>query len=240
MESLLKLIFGFLDKHTIWELIAYISLFILLCFIILGFKLLWIKIRKPKHNIKVTQANLAEHHMFYSLKTYLSYEIQQLYIPERLRNAIFKDLLIFKLTSIRHSFENFLKRGDLEKLTPGAFHTRMLECVNEILRRYEAKALEEKIPQIVIDRFNQWHSDRIKQMYETINDVCDDESFSNNSIRTKIIFDSIVVVINWTISDARKTLINLNGELNKVEYKGITVDPNYLLKSLGTKEEDNE
>lgn len=237
MESLLKLIFGFLDRHTVFELIAYVSLFTLICLGILGFKYLWIKIRKPKNGMKITQEDLVDHHMFYSLKTYLSYEIQQLYIPERLRNALFKDFLIFKLTSIRHAFENFLKKGDLEKLSPGAYHTRMLECINEILRRYESKALEEKVPQVVIDRFNQWHSDRVKQMYEVINDVCDDDAYANNTIRTKIIFDFVVVVINWTISDAKKTLINLNGELNKIEYKGITVDPNYLLRSLASKEE---
>jgi hypothetical protein len=107
----------------------------------------------------------------------------------------------------------------------------MLESVNNIVRKYEQKALQDEIPQIVIDRFNEWHSERIKQTFEVINDVCYDDIYSTNTMKTKIIFDYILVIVNWTIADAKKTLINLNGELNKITYKGITVDPNYLKKS---------
>jgi hypothetical protein len=229
--ELTKLIIDFLSWHTMYDIIVYVLLITFVFANILIFKYLWIKIKKPRRSIIIKQKDLIDHHMFYSLKTYLSYEIQNLYIPERLRDAIFKDFLIFKLSSIRHSFENFLKKGDLEKLTPTAYHTRMLECINEIVRRYEAKALDQKIPQVVIDRFNYWNSDHIRQLYNVINDVCDDDIYTNNTIKTKIIFDYVVVVINWTISDAKKTLIDLNGELNKITYKGISVDPEYLSKN---------
>jgi hypothetical protein len=229
--DIVKMIIEFLSRRSLKEVSIFVILLLVVLAALILFKYLWIKIRKPKdHGMRLEQEDLLEHHMFNSLKTYLSYEIQNLYIAERLRSAIFKDFLIFNLTSIRHAFERFLKKGDLEKLTPGAYHTRMLECVNEIVRRYEAKALEENIPPIVIEKFNHWHSDRVKQMYEVINDVCGDDVYPNNTIKTKIIFDYIVVIVNWTIADAKKTLISLNGELNKVTYKGISVDPAYLNK----------
>lgn len=231
-KSIFETIIEFIDKHGIKEAMLMVVILGTTLGLLLLFKYLWYKIKKAKNNsMTMHQDMLLEHHLFASLKTYLNYEIQHLNINERLRNAIFKDFLIHKFSSIRYEFEYFLKKGDLEKMSPGVYSTRILESVNNIVKKYEQKALQDEIPQIVIDRFNEWHSERIKQTFEVINDVCYDDIYSTNTMKTKIIFDYILVIVNWTIADAKKTLINLNGELNKVTYKGITVDPDYLKKS---------
>lgn len=168
-----------------------------------------------------TQDDLKNHALFTRLRKYINYDIQHFKLGEPLREAIFKDFLLFKFTALQKHFENFLSKGDLTKMSDGLYKSRMLECVDEIIKTYERKAVEEGIPNIVIIKFNNWHRNRIEAVYDYISQVCDDDLFESNIIKTRMIFDFIVHINNFTLIDAKKTLIHMNGELSKETYKGI-------------------
>lgn len=185
------------------------------------FKNLWKRIFGKKNTI-FDQTKLLDHHLFYQLRRYINRDIQYFSLSEKLREALFKDLLLFKFTAIQKAYLSFLLKGDMEQLSQSAFHNKMSEIREDIIKAYETKALEEKMPLIVLEKFNEWHKDRIDAIYNWIDLVCEEEIYSTNAERTKVIFDFIVHINNQTILDAKKTLINLNGALNNVTYKGIT------------------
>lgn len=171
---------------------------------------------------ELTQKDLLNHAMFQNLRTYLNYEIQHLVIGERLREAIFRDFLIFVFTSVKKEFTFFLENGDMEKMSSHLYLTRILECNDNVIKKYEQKAIDEGMPQIILTKFNEWHQCRIDSTYEFLKEVCSDDIFLSNTDKTKVIFDFMVHILNMTIVDAKKTIVNLNGQLDDVVYKGVT------------------
>ena len=168
------------------------------------------------------QDNLYNHAIFQTISKNLSFGIHNLVIGEKLREAIFRDFLVYQFTSHRDELINFIERGDLDKMDDDLFKTKLLECVEKSICAYEKKALDEKIPEIVISKFNEWHSGRITMIYDFLNDIGESNLFDSNVVKTKIAFDFFVHLLNLTIVDAQKTLINLNGQLDDITYKGIS------------------
>ena len=170
-----------------------------------------------------TQQELFNHALFQSIRKNISYDIHNLVIGERLREAIFRDFLKYVFAAFRDEFTHFLERGDLNKMDRALYKTRLIDTINNITTNYQSRALQEGIPEIVVERFTEWHSGRIQMAYDYMNDFCDSENlFQSNVARTKIVFDFFTHLLNLTIVDARKTLISLIGQLNPVVYKGIT------------------
>lgn len=187
-------------------------------------KTLWYRVKeifgkKPESN------DLQDHVMFTNLRKYIDYDIQHFRLSNKLREAIFKDFLLFQFTVIKKHFQSFLKRGDVNLMSDELFRTKMEDCITEIVRSYEAKARSEGIPEIVITKYNEWYESKIQAMYEFIVVVCDDKDiYEDNYSKTRVIFEFITNINNLTIFEAKRTLIHLNGELNKVVYKGISHD----------------
>lgn len=170
----------------------------------------------------IKQIDLFNHPLFQKLRTYLNYEINHLVIGEPLREAIFRDFLVIKFTCIRDGFLRFLEKGSLERMDSDTYQSRILECIDEIIKNYEEEAIKEGIPEIVLIKFNEWHKDRISAIYDFLRDIHDAKIFTSNTARTYVVFDFIVHILNMTVLDAKRTLVNLNGELNKLEYKGVS------------------
>lgn len=175
--------------------------------------------RKSQNNYK--QKDLYNHHLFQKLRTYLSYEIQYLVIGERLREAVFRDLLIIMFTSIKNEFLHFLEKGNIERMDSSLYRTRILGCIDNIMKEYKEKARKNDIPEIVLIKFDEWYRDYTEAIYSFIKDIDNDRTFLSNAAKTSVIFDFMVHVLNMTVVNARKTLVHLNGELDGTMYKGI-------------------
>lgn len=167
--------------------------------------------------------DLHEHIMFTNLRKYIDYDIQHFRLSNKLREAIFKDFLLIQFITIKKHFQAFLNRGDVNLMSDELFRTRMQDCITEIVKSYEGKARSEGIPEVVIIKYNEWYESKIQAMHEFIITVCDDQDiYEDNYYKTKVIFEFITNINNLTIFEAKRTLIHLNGELNKVVYKGIS------------------
>ena len=150
-------------------------------------------------------------------------DIQHFELGEKLREAIFRDFLLIKFTIIKKQFEAFLERGDLEAMSDQLFVERMQECISEIIKGYEYKAKEMGIPEIAVKRYTEWHDDKIQAIYAYITSVCEDKDvYKDNHTKTRVIFDFMNHINNFTILGVKKVLLSFNGELNKQTYKGIT------------------
>lgn len=173
---------------------------------------------KPKND-------LANHIMFVNLRKYINYDIQHFTLNEKLREAIFKDFLMIKFTIVKLQFEQFLSRGDLDAMSDKLYQEKMQECISDIVKSYEYKAKEMGIPDVAIARFNEWYDDKVQAMYAFIITVCEDtDIYNDNYTKTRVIFDFINHINNFTILGIKKVLLSFNGELNKQSYKGIVYD----------------
>lgn len=168
---------------------------------------------------------LSNHPMFVNLRRYINYDIQHLVINDRIREAIFKDFLLIKFSVIQKHFETFLSRGDLDLMSDDLYYQRMTDSVAEIIKSYENKVRDEGIPAIVVVKFSKWHEDIVFALYDYIKTVCDDRDiYTDNYAKTTVIFDFVNHINNLTLLSAKKTLIDLNGEISKLTYKGIRGD----------------
>lgn len=169
--------------------------------------------------------DLLDHVMFTNLRKYIGYDIQHFRLSNKLREAIFKDFLLFQFIVIQKHFEVFLNRGDINLMSNELFRARMEDCITEIVNSYESKARSEGIPEIVIIKYNEWYESKVLAIREFIVTVCTDKDiYEDNYSKTKVIFEFITNINNLTIFEAKKTLIHLNGELNSIRYKGISHD----------------
>lgn len=219
--DILKLILEIANNHSIWFMLSMVLMFTFCAFVYLGILLLKKKIENWNPFKENNSKNLLGHKLFQNLRIYLNYEIQHLVIGEKLREALFRDFLIFHFTCIKNEYTHFLERGDLEKMDAQTYKLRMMECQENIVKFYEEKAIREGIPDVVIRKYNEWNEQRIKDCYEYISNICDEQIFQTNTAKTAVIFDFMIHILNLTVISAKDTVIRLNGELDKVVYKGI-------------------
>jgi len=182
-------------------------------------KTLWNKL----FNKTKTKYNLSNHVMFVNLRKYINYDIKHFTLGERLREAIFRDFLLIKFTIVEDEFKKVIEDNTLELMSNEVYSKRMLDCIVNIVKLYEIKAKEAGIPDIAITRFTEWYDDKVQAIYAFIINVCEDtDIYNDNNIKTKVIFDFMNHINNFTILGIRKVLLDFNGELSKLTYKGIT------------------
>ena len=170
---------------------------------------------------------LSNHAFFRIIQRMINYEILHLDIKEPLRKVIFTDFLLFKFTVTESKIKEFISNQHFSEMSPDEFHNHLYKLETDIIQEYEAMARKNGIPEIVITKFNRWHSDKAEVIYQFINDICDaSDWYVNNTVKCYSFLNQIVSILDIILIDARKTLISLNGELDKVIYKGISADKN--------------
>lgn len=71
------------------------------------------------------------------------------------------------------------------------------------------------VPSTYINKFNKWHSDHISMCLEAINDILGDKLYEDWFAELRACLDILYIAFQLTIQDAKQTLNELNGELDK-------------------------
>jgi hypothetical protein len=247
--ELIKLLYEGIEKHGFWFFVQIILLLCVAASITIAFLYLQKKIEKDKkegNNVVVTVnveheheqetlpglsvnhpdhnwRQLLCHSFFRSVQKMINYEIQHIEIKERLRRAIFRDFLLIIFTVYHDKIRSFVISGNMDQMSSELFHNKLHSLVTEIINEYERLAIREKIPDIVISKYNKWHQDKTEIIYRFVDDVCEaDDWYVSNSVKFYSFLNQMTSILDLTLIDARKTLVHLNGELDKIEYKNIT------------------
>jgi hypothetical protein len=177
---------------------------------------------KEEQHIEHTNRDLLNHPFFRSIKKYLEYDIERLDIKEPLRSRVFRDFLKYKFEIVHECIRAFILAGDMNEMSSETFHDKLHSLVTEIMQKYEAKAIIEKIPPIVIEKFNKWNSGQTDGIYKFVDNICEaDDWYVLNTVKFYSFLNQYVSMLDLTLINARKTLVMLNGELDAIEYKGI-------------------
>ena len=250
--EIIKLIIEGFEKHGFWYILQLIVLGLIIGAFVLTF--LWVKKKftkeKQDNNVSVTVnidhdkadeyeeentehswTELMNHSFFRTVKQMINYEIQHIDIKERLRRAIFRDFLLIKFTVIHDRIKNFITAGNMDSMSSELFHNKLHSLITEIIQDYEALAIKETIPDIVIAKFNGWHRDKAAIVYKFVDDICEaDDWYVSNTVKFYSFLNQMTSILDLTLIDARKTLVHLNGELDAVVYKEITSEHKHLKK----------
>jgi len=130
------------------------------------------------------------------------------------RTQIFKDMLNIKLTKWSKSLKIALNtKWDIEEI--------FIDCLVALIEDYNAEWKSLWIPSIVIDKFNEWHSNHVDIYIGAIKSISKWHSFDSTTEKQNAIMEISSAMMILTILDAEKTLWKINWDLSGIEYKWV-------------------
>jgi hypothetical protein len=163
---------------------------------------------------------LNNHTFFYKMQHHINNTIPTLEIEEPLRQAIFRDFLLFKFSVLAKNLEKFIEDGNIDRIPSELFFTKMHKVFDDSITQSNQRSIDKGIPQVVLNKFQEWHKPIVEQFRMFLADVCRSTWYSNNTQKTVAVMDYLNVVLHFTLINAQKTIQSLNGELDGVEYRG--------------------
>ena len=132
------------------------------------------------------------------------------------RTKIFRDMLIVKFKIWKRILkETIHEKWDLNNIWQDA--------IIDIYKWYIEEWDKVWIPNIVIDKFNSWHSQHIKIYQKAIERIFSWDCFSSKEEKINAILEISITMIILTLSDAEQTLWSINWDLSWLEYKWVTI-----------------
>jgi hypothetical protein len=192
----------------------------------------WNRTNKAQHD-HPKASDLLNHPFFGTMEFYMKTKVLGLSLPEKGREAIFRDFLKIKFHVFTTNVYSWLLKyqATLDSMTPEALHNEMLKLLAESVFEYEEQAFHSGIPQIVVDKFRQFHNPHVDSVVSGIYNICQCEwIISTNTEKLGFILNSLTNAFDTTLVDAEVVLCDINGELDGIVYKGITVMPYKRMK----------
>lgn len=198
-----------------WGL-AGVGAFLLLVFVIKNWS--WIM-----DKIKDVNSSRMSHDSFGMLMAKLDYwldfKIQNMYINDPGRRQIFRDLMHIRYKVFKEHLER-LNKNDFNAMEPGAMYSKIVACLHDSIEESEMKAHEAGIPDVVVQKFKKWSGKNVEFTLKAIEMVCYSQVYGSNVLRMQAVYSLYTAMFEITIAEGERSLNELNGELNGVEYKG--------------------
>ena len=180
------------------------------------------------HSNDPTPVDLLRHVFFGTMDLYLKTKVLSLSLPEKGRELIFRDFLKIKFQTFTTNVYSWLveHQQNLNHMDAETLNTEILKLVANGVQEYETRAEKEGIPHVVVERFRKFHNPHVDFVSANITNVCQCEwLIVSNTERMGFILNSLMHAFEVTLIDAEAVLCDINGELDGVVYKGVTVQP---------------
>jgi len=164
---------------------------------------------------------LQTHGLFTHLDYWIKVGIDNLMIGCPLRKLVFTDLLKIKFKVWKEKLTELAEVRNLDSLNSLELQQLVINSFACAMAEYERQCIDQGIPRNVMDKFNEWHCQRVSSVRTTIENICNSK-FLTSPERLACVFDVYYSAFSLTILDAESTLTSLNGHLNNTTYKGVT------------------
>lgn len=171
------------------------------------------------------QSELTNHQFFANVDFRLRNEIPTLVLnPDHpIRQKLFRKLLEVTLLSIKENVDVIIA-SNLEKMTRSEWATFVNAELQKVDNRIEDRALREGIPPILISKYIVWKARSAELLSSYVNDLAISEVYSTNLARTNTLLMLLNLKLITLIGDAEQSLMELNGEISGLSYKGDTIE----------------
>lgn len=210
-------ILNYLQDYGVSITLIAIVLFFAVAFGKTGLKYLQDKL-KP-----AVASNPRNHAFFSTSERLINYQIPRMRISnDPARNALFRDMLIKKISNWRKSMLDFVAR-DFSSLKTFEIKELFATTLHEIIKSYEAEWKTTGVPALVISKFAEWHSPRVEGLSGSATSIFDGKSFTTpvEMLNATLFLQNALLI--ETVIDAERTLGDLNGEISGLTYQGLTL-----------------
>lgn len=160
------------------------------------------------------------HPFFHKVKGIIQIKLPITTMGGPVRTEIFRDVLKIFYKTAFDEIEGLLNKT----ITADNFLTENQNTANEIVGKASRAMLDQGIPPIVVEKFNYWNYPRHEYLLSTIGDIDSSTVFSTILEKECAVLNAFTDACFFTLMDAEKTLVNLNGDLSGTVYKGNTVE----------------
>lgn len=155
------------------------------------------------------------------LAYFIDFKIQNLYLRDPGRRAIFRDVIHIRYQVMKKHIGS-LHVNVRKDMGSGDLYARVTQCLHDWIEESEWDARNRGIPEVVIEKYSKWSSKNTEFALKAIEMVCFSTVYGDNHKRMDAIYSLFTAMIELTIAEAERSLNELNGELNGIEYKGYT------------------
>ena len=139
-----------------------------------------------------------------------------------MRGKMYKDMLEIYFDVVANTFKDKLAR--LATADSKAWSAEAMRTLRTAMDEYEQQFTDEGVPQLVIDKFADWHQPSIEFITNNINALNESKIANDSARKTSVLFGTILNATKTAIFSAERTLIVLNGELSGNTYKGEVIE----------------
>lgn len=191
--------------------------------LILKNKSLNFSIFAPSKSEKIN--DLRYHPFFNSAEYRMTVEIPALdLMPSKpVKQQMFRDLLYIETKIIYEGCSDIIKL-DMSDWTAEQWVTEITKKINEIITTFFRKTKEEGIPHVVIMKYAKWHNETYGMLFDHVTTLGSTAVYPDNITRTNTLLIIMGLMLVVTISDAERSLKELNGELAGKLYKSLVIE----------------
>lgn len=169
--------------------------------------------------------DINKHQFFARISNMEKYNVYKINFGGKTRNILFSDMLQIKLKIFREAIENFVKINVEDNQQ---WEEEFITLVSKAVNDYNEAWKNMKVPEKAINKFNEWHNQRVKQTTLTVQSIAHSSFYHSFKEKNIVMLDILTVLFNDTCEDMYLSAWALNGELTGIIYKGNPIEP--LLK----------
>jgi len=165
-------------------------------------------------NNKEIKFDLTKHTFFTGMLEY-DRSVDSIGITNKLKKEMAIKFLKTKIKVFRNDFSDFINQKNYDNLYPEHLYAEIVLIFEKCISRYEREVREDGVPEIFIEKFNEWHKSRVDSTLYGIKLFLQSSIATSNHSKLYNVLNMIQIAFMQTVEDAEYTLNSLNGELEK-------------------------
>lgn len=168
------------------------------------------------------RVDLSKHEFFNNTEFKINIDLPiESFSEDEARNILYRDIMIFLFTAYHDNMKKFVSNLD-EYWTTEEWREKLIQTHYGIIEDFNTLCERNAVPEVAIKLFMEWYTPYIHRVYQYINSVSKLPE-SNGIIDRTRFFLLVLELIMVTVTADAQRFKKINGQLDGIEYKGITL-----------------
>lgn len=178
------------------------------------------------------KVNFKNHPLFVRANLNKTNILMYFILPNKGKEIVFKDILCKHMEIFEYHAQILCDKYTDHSISTGEeLYVESVKVLNGILQdlrtfyinddRYYQQ--EKQVLDIVMSKYNHWNQERQEAVINRMAEISSSAFYPSLNNKMVAILDSLMFAMNDTVSDANKTLNNINGDLKGLVFKGVEI-----------------